>query len=244
MNKPLQSAAAYGYDSGTFRSTEASPQIAARVMQELFRPSSVVDIGCGIGQWLREFKAAGVTKILGIDGPWVPFGELLIRKDEYLPFDFTEGKINLDTTFDLAICLEVAEHLPESNADSLVEMVASFSETIVFSAAVPGQGGYLHVNEQWPSFWMKKFARQGFQAFDLIRPALSETAEVDFFYKQNALVYLTEERASQLGFERSAFVPDIVHPELFGRYVDTRNYSLREIVRHLPHILRRAVSGR
>ena len=51
-------------------------------------------------------------------------------------------------TFDLAISLEVAEHPPEEFAEPLVERLVTAAPFVLFSAAIPEQGGIHHVNEQ------------------------------------------------------------------------------------------------
>jgi SAM-dependent methyltransferase len=116
--------------------------------------SRVVDVGCGEGAWLSVFKEAGCT-VRGVDGDYVDRRRLLIDEDEFVGHDLTEG-FDLGR-FDLAVCLEVAEHLEAPFADQLVATLVRHAPVVLFSAAIPGQGGVGHVNEQWPAFWVEKF---------------------------------------------------------------------------------------
>jgi hypothetical protein len=96
--------------------------------------------------------------------------------------------------FDLACSLEVAEHLSPSVADQLVLALVKAAPVVLFSAAIPRQGGTSHVNEQWASYWAEKFKRHGYVAIDCLRPALHGDRRVDWWYRQNALIYCVPER--------------------------------------------------
>jgi len=120
---------------------------------EKLAPKSVIDIGCGPGLYLLPFKEAG-CKVFGIDA--CPTGGELLTKKEFervdLRFPYKPKK-----RYDLAICFEVAEHLPEHYADRLIDTLSDCADLVVFSGAVPGQGGTYHMNEQPHSYWLTKF---------------------------------------------------------------------------------------
>ena len=124
-------------------------------------PKNVVDVGCGTGEWLYFFKKKGVKQILGVDGPWVKRNLLKISKDEFLPHDLNK-KIDLNKKFDLVVSLEVAEHLPEKNAKKFVKTLTGLGDFVLFSAAIPYQGGTNHFNEQWQSYWADLFKKRRF----------------------------------------------------------------------------------
>ena len=126
-----------------------SPAEIVPVIYKLFQPKSVVDIGCGIGTFLHCFKKEGVNHILGVDGEWVNKKLLhrYINSDEFLLADLEES-LKLDTQFDLVLSLEVAEHLKKESADIFVQNLISAGKLILFSAAIPQQGGQNHINEQ------------------------------------------------------------------------------------------------
>jgi hypothetical protein len=154
---------------------------------QLLNPKNVIDVGCGLGAWLNIFSKYGVSDILGVDGDYIDENKLIIPKENFkkanlgLPLD-------LKKKFDLAICLEVAEHLPPSEADSIVETLINHSDTILFSAAIINQGGQNHINEQWFSYWEKKFHSHGYTFYDIIRPQIWYNQNVDWWYKQNIFI--------------------------------------------------------
>lgn len=197
----------------------ASAEVAIPHIVRLFDPHSIVDVGCGVGSWLCVAMRHGVTDVLGIDGFWVDGSQLLIPTERFVSRDLRQP-IELDRTFDVAICLEAAEHLPPSSAPILVASLTSHAEIVVFSAAIPHQGGTNHVNEQWSSYWIELFEARNFVFVDCLRPLLWEDARVDFWNAQNMLVFVTaaKDRALRERGALSVLVPQgmasIVHPGL------------------------------
>lgn len=183
---------------------------ARACLTELFSfisPRSVVDIGCGVGTWLRAAEELGVKDILGIDGHNVDPSTMQIDVSRYKKFDLATGTPNLDRRFELAMSLEVGEHLHSSRADEFVRLIAGAADVALFSAAIPGQGGRHHVNEQFPSYWIRKFSVHGFRCFDLLRPTLWNRDDVAVWYRQNIVV-----------FARNLSLPgELPSPEAFDR---------------------------
>lgn len=187
---------------------------------------SVLDIGCASGIWLAEAKRRGAITIQGIDGPWVPLDQLEIDKEEFYAHDLGESIPAGFGKYDVAFCIEVAEHLPASASDALIEFLTCRADVVLFSAAIPGQGGTGHINEQCQSYWQHKFFGYGFACFDLIRPLVWEEESVNVIYKQNMLVYVHEGsksydriKHSKVAIEASTlpYELDRVHPDLFKR---------------------------
>jgi SAM-dependent methyltransferase len=172
-----------------------SARVVVRHLLSLIKPRSVVDVGCGTGTWLKAFSEAGVKDIFGIDGDWVKKEMLVIPESAFSAEDF-EKPFKIKRKADLAVCLEVAEHLPHSSSDVLVENLTSVAPVILFSAAIPFQGGSHHVNEQWPDYWRKAFDKKGYIPVDCIRRKVWEDKEVSFFYAQNVLVYVDKAKLS------------------------------------------------
>jgi len=184
----------YNNDFHAFTGSNAlkSAEVIVPIINSLLNPKSAVDVGCGTGAWLHVFEKHGVKRILGIDSSYIDKGLLMIREDDFLSADLTRP-LNLSTRFDLAVCLEVAEHLPHHCAPDLVRSLASLSQVIVFSAAYPGQGGTNHINERWPGYWEGLFAENGYRVTDPIRPLVWQNDKVAWWYKCNVFVYLHED---------------------------------------------------
>jgi SAM-dependent methyltransferase len=156
-----------------------SPRIVVPHVYSLLKPQSVVDVGCGRGAWLSVFHELGSERILGLDGAHVDPSWLLIPTDSFRAMELTRP-FRLDQQFDLAICLEVAEHLSEKSAAGLVASLARLAPCILFSAAIPCQGGVHHVNEQWPEYWQKLFAQHQFRMLDLFRKQIWKNQGVKY----------------------------------------------------------------
>jgi SAM-dependent methyltransferase len=184
---------------------------------ELVNPRSVIDVGCGLGIWLKEIAEHGIDDVLGVDGDYLDRGEFEISPDAFHSADLAQP-LRLDRRFDLALSLEVAEHLPESAAATFVESLALLAPVVLFSAAIPRQGGLDHVNEQWPGYWADHFERHGYHCIDCIRPRLWENEQIQFWYAQNALLFVSSETLStnsvlRLEHARAGGRPmPIVHP--------------------------------
>lgn len=172
----------YIHDTKVHNTTAATEILP--IVFSIFSPQSVVDVGCGIGTWLKIAKELGSQEILGIDGDYIDYKLLEISKKNFLPYDLTkEFKIN--KKFDLVISLEVAEHLPETSAEMFVKTLTSLGDNILFSAAIVNQDGQNHLNEQFYSYWQEKFEKYGFKFYDIIRPQIWWNKNIDWWYAQN-----------------------------------------------------------
>lgn len=223
----------YEYDSLFFDYIEEGAVRSAReiapIVVRALGARSVLDVGCGAGAWLREYKRLGL-KVVGIDGDYVDRRRLLVAEHDFVPLDLTTS-FDLLQKFDLVQCLEVAEHLPPGASGTLVKNLIRHGDHVLFSAAVPGQGGEHHVNEQPCEFWRSLFAEAGFVPFDFLRPRL-EGSRVESWYAQNTLLYARESASETLPAEvRSARVPEgAAIPDLAPPSMRLR----RLVLRHLP----------
>ena len=179
--------------------TMTSPEKVFTILSRFFDINSVCDIGGGVGVWIGNFlKMKGITedqdaKVLCIDGGHIKEDKLLVPK-KYFRKANLEDRIDLGgERYDLVMTLEVAEHLSPSRADSFVEDLVNISDVVLFSAALEGQGGTHHVNEQYMPYWIEKFAKHGYEPFDLIRPEIQFCMDVPWCYRQNMIVLVNRE---------------------------------------------------
>lgn len=161
--------------------------VVPRIMN-LLQPQSVLDVGCGQGAWLRAFQENGVKSVRGLDGHYVDRSRLLIGADSFSSVDLSSLK-TIDGHYDLAMCLEVAEHIPAKSSRHLVNALTDAAPAVLFSAAIPGQYGTQHVNTQFPNYWRELFAERGFAICDPIRPAIRDDQRVAWWYRQNILLF-------------------------------------------------------
>ncbi|MFZ2004285.1 MAG: class I SAM-dependent methyltransferase [Stellaceae bacterium] len=228
---------------------ETSEKSARRIVPmvlELASLTSVVDIGCGVGSWLAAFRDAGVNDVLGLDGPWVDDAALKIPLANFRRARLDEP-LDLKRRFDLAVCVEVAEHLPAARAAGLVAELAELAPLVLFSAAVPGQGGTEHVNEQWPGYWAALFAARGYRAIDTFRKPLWDDPDVAFWYKQNLLLYAgAETLAANPALDRAAAAtPEepiaLVHPDLYRMMMRRARPRIGRWLKMAPEVVRRSL---
>ncbi|MBS1302064.1 methyltransferase domain-containing protein [Loktanella sp. SALINAS62] len=163
-------------------------------------PQSVIDLGAGRGVWLDEWRKTGAIEVLAVDGDYVDRDQLIIPRRNFMAADLTTP-ILTGSRFDLAQSLEVGEHLPKSASDTLVQSLTRASDRVLFSAAVTGQGGEFHVNEQPLLFWQTLFAAQGYTAYDCLRPHLSGNRQVEPWYRYNTILYVND--AGRVGLPKT-----------------------------------------
>src|SRR6267142_3312576 len=118
------------YTSNIYKEIKKPAHRAAKALVpmvlDLVPAKSVVDLGCGTGEWLSVFRENGVSTLLGIDGEWVDRKLLRIAPEEFTAHDLTKP-LGLGRHFDLAVCLEVVGHIPDRHADTNIESMASMA---------------------------------------------------------------------------------------------------------------------
>ena len=225
------------YDKEYYRAlregARRSAQAIVPLVMGLLHPRSAVDVGCGTGSWLSVFLQHGVEEILGIDREYVT-GEILeIPEEEFLGHDL-RFPLWMDRQFQLVVSLEVAEHLPCECAETYVDSLTRLGPAILFSAAVPFQGGTDHVNEQWPDYWVDLFRKKGFVALDPIRKQIWGHPDIEWWYSQNILMFMKREYMEdrpELQAERKDTRESqlsIVHPRMFMEMAGNLSEAFRK----------------
>lgn len=216
------------YPADFYQHRRAHTAHAARRILDALPPAmarlSVADIGCGTGTWLAAALEAGASSAFGIEGAWVTSAMLDDARITFAPQDleqrFTGPRV------DLALSLEVGEHLSPGRAESFVADLVALAPAILFSAAIPGQGGVGHRNEQWQSWWAERFAAEGYQAYDLIRPSIWTDEAIPAWYRQNIVLYLDAATAGTLALTPTApALLDRVHPAFWARATRELQYA-------------------
>ncbi len=207
------------YGTNFYNSERKTAQTASQVILpfiiEKLKCKSILDFGCGTGEWMLTAKMCeGVNKVVGVDGEYAR--EFInLEDDEFVVADLTKD-VKFSEKFDLAISLEVAEHLDSEYAETFVHNLTQCADIILFSAAVPCQHGTNHVNEQYPSYWRSIFLKFDFEMCDCIRPEFWWNEEIEWYYRQNMFIYCRKEYKNAIE-EKFGIgnVIDIIHPDVW-----------------------------
>src|SRR2546425_4565430 len=194
----------YAFYEGKREGARRSAREILPVVLAWIRPRSIVDVGCGTGAWLSVCRELGIEDYVGIDGEHVQEATLEIDRDRFRSFDLTKP-LRLGREFDLVMSLEVAEHLPRASAPAFVDFLSSLGPVVLFSAAVPLQGGENHLNEQWPEYWARLFRARGYVMIDCLRERVWTNSNVEPWYAQNIFVYVRQGHLARLPVLETAF---------------------------------------
>jgi SAM-dependent methyltransferase len=198
------------------------------ILLSQFRPRSIVDVGCGRGTWLKAFKDTGLDRLVGYDGPWNNQESMIDNAIQFFCADLNNlSTIQASERFDLAISLEVAEHIKPESAVSFISLLTQLSDVVLFSAAYIKQGGTNHINEQKHTYWAKLFASFDYIPYDLFRPVVWGDDEIEFWYQQNTFLYVRRNTPLVDGLAKSGHNPivnlsfmDCVHPMLYEKALE------------------------
>jgi len=207
-------------------------------------PRHIIDVGCGIGCWLSVFKKHGVDGV-GLDGSWVPKERLLI--DDFREIDLTRDSLP-DVKADMVVCVEVAEHLPSKRAESFIHELTMLAPLVLFSAAIPSQGGTNHVNERWQSYWVSLFKKHNYIMVDCLRQRWWDNKDVDAFAKQNMFFFVDATkllRYPRLFAFKNSLPVDVVHPDMYTEVIN-HGHTITGVMRLLldmPEIVKQKIKG-
>lgn len=197
-----------------------SAEVILPSLFHMLQTKSVIDVGCGIGNWLSVSKKLGIPKLLGVDGPHAKSKFLLDTSNFFsCDFEIELSKLNqIDEKFDLAICLEVVEHLTDNTGRKLIDFLTNISTIVLFSAAIPFQTGENHINEQEPSYWQELFSKKGYVFFDMFRDNYWNDQDVKWWYKQNMFLVVKKGILDENNFP--VFKGDMrIHPDMLKMYL-------------------------
>ena len=245
MPTPNPYSTRYHSQNTTF-SLESAKEIVPLLLK-LIEPGSVIDVGCGLGSWLSIFQKHHISDILGVDGDFISRRSLLIPEKSFLAHDLT-SPLELERKFDLVLSLEVAEHLPEKIAGVFVQSLVDLGEVILFSAAIPFQGGTGHINEKWQDYWAERFSKHGYKAVDCIRPRIWNMPNVASYYAQNILLYVKESKLDKYVHLMKRVDPlpsgtlSIVHPRMWLQMADPKQRRFSRSMRELSTVLMASIS--
>ena len=180
----------WGVNHGNYNYKSA--KIILPILFNHYKPNSIIDVGCGIGTWLKAAKELGINKFVGIDGNEIEEDFLLVSR-KYIKIDNLETHKNINNEkYDLAISVEVAEHLHNNCSVHFVKTLTSYSDVVLFSAAIPYQEGEHHINCNPPQFWVDIFKKYGYDCYDFRNDLMNMWEKVNPCYSQNILLFAKE----------------------------------------------------
>ena len=185
------------YNSDFFEKDVEGPAVrsAGIIAQSIvgeFKVPRVVDVGCGTGALLEALRDRG-CEVFGLEYAEAALKYCRDRQLDVAKFDLERNVFDNNRTFDVAVSMEVAEHLPESAANRYLDLLTRLSPVVVFTAATPGQGGTDHINEQPHSYWIDKYRQRGFEHMaelsNVWRESWEASGDVQSWYYQNLLIF-------------------------------------------------------
>jgi hypothetical protein len=220
-----------------------SARVIIPLVIDLVHPRSVADFGSGVGTWLRACEENGIDDVRGFDGPWVKSSFLVISPERFTVADLTRP-IDAGKRYDLALSMEVGEHLRQEQAPTFVESLCRAAPVVLFSAAIPCQGGRRHYNEQWPAYWASLFRRSGYVCVDCIRERVWNDPRVQYWYAQNTLLFVDARAAEAYPKLAPLMTPPrpplaLVHPRAYLGLARYKSVSLFHVFYFLANARQR-----
>lgn len=170
-----------------------SARAFAQVISSNLEFHSLLDIGCGMGMFLSEFHKLG-KEVVGCEASRQAIA--LASKDFLVFFADATKPILVNRTYDLVMCIEVAEHVNRRYSLQLVENCTRHAEQVLFTAAPKGQKGIGHINMRPRGYWQDLFKKLEFELDILkterIKEQLSQRHVLDWLC--NNLMIFTHNR--------------------------------------------------
>lgn len=153
-----------------------SHRIATAIVKQE-NPTSVLDLGCGIGLHLEGFENQGCT-VHGVDGSKKALENSVLEETQIENHDLRRP-YETTQSYDVVLCFEVLEHIPQRYAATLVESIVKAGDVAYVSAATPGQSGKHHVNLQSQEYWIDLFERYGAEYDEISVEQLRNKVDID-----------------------------------------------------------------
>lgn len=193
--------------------------------------NSVVDIGCGMAAFAKAFQQAGVHEITLVDHPSLDISKCLVKENfRFVPCDLDNNMPN-PIKADLAICTEVLEHINTKRSLKILDFITECADIVIFSAAVPRQGGLGHINEQRHKFWITEFKKRGFDYSDAFKSKISADNKILYWLTQNLFIFFRNQNENSQLLNRKLFGDNF---EIVHQYILNREYGFLEVVKMLP----------
>lgn len=217
------------YDEKYYRKHEKGSYCSAihilEYLQTFLSIHSIIDFGCGMGTWGRAALDLDmkINDFLGIDQHKYDESYMAIAQKNYMTYDLRKS-FNINRKYDLAISVEVAEHIPSIYSDIFVKNICLHSDVILFSAALPFQGGSGHINEQTCSYWINKFKQNDYIAIDCVRPKFWDNENIEVWYKNNCLLFVKDHLYKKIysDIPEVKYPADIIHPLMLKRILEKK----------------------
>jgi hypothetical protein len=148
-----------------------------------FGVGSMVDIGCGPGGMLFYAQSRGIRAV-GIDGD----PDVARHSRQIIEHDYATGPLSVGE-FDLGWAVEFVEHVDEEYVPNFMATLRGCKH-VFMTAAVPGQPGHHHVNCRDGSYWIERFAAEGFRLDDdATRNVRERSRMASLFASQTGMVF-------------------------------------------------------
>lgn len=235
-------------DFWVFGDIEKRKANAHKVLKPVFNilgvPASLLDIGGGAGSWCATAKDLGVQRVCLVDA--CPPNQVIpeLSHDEQVQANLEAGIPNMGR-FDLAICIEVIEHLTDDAANRLIGQMASCTNFVLFSAAIPGQGGIGHISERFHDYWHAKFSLFQFETYDVVRPMLISSSDIASIHRQNLFLYAKKGCAHSLAdLPQICEDMELIRAEHLKSLYNKEPIDLRTALGAIPNALTRTIKRR
>jgi hypothetical protein len=209
----------------------------------LWRPKSIIDIGCGAGPWLSVAGEEGIDELVGVDVPAAADATHRYGGMRFVPSDISQPLPDVGGPFAMAMSIEVAEHLPATSADTFVETLTGLAPVVLFSAAYPGQHGIGHINVQWPSYWAERFAARGFEAREITRLDTWKDPECPNVLRTGLLLFVSAEAPDVLRSLPAPVMLDVIPPDMWEQAIALQSTFAWKVAERVERVCRQ-VAGR